>query len=256
MASKQPAAQQLWDIDCYQKQHSFVWQYGADLLELLSPQPGDHILDLGCGTGQLTQAIAQTGATVTGIDADAAMVATAQQHYPQLSFTVADARNFTVPQPVDSIFSNAVLHWVKPPEQAVQAIATALRDGGKFVAEFGGKGNVQRIIEAVETVRQTNHLSPWYFPSIGDYTHLLEQHGLEVTFAALVDRPTPLNEGAQGLANWLKMFGSSLLAGLNSDEVDTVIREVETRLQPGMYDGQQWHADYRRLRIVATKQSH
>ncbi|MBT9315429.1 class I SAM-dependent methyltransferase [Leptothoe spongobia] len=247
--------QQPWDTDRYQNQHSFVWHYGTALMDLLNPQPGEQILDLGCGTGQLTQALAETGAAVHGLDADVAMVATAQEKYPHLSFAVADARNFQVTQSVDSIFSNAVLHWVKPPEQAVQAIANALKPGGKFVAEFGGKGNVQKIVQAVETIRQRTNLSPWYFPSISEYTHLLESHGLEVTFAALIERPTPLNDGEQGLSNWLKMFGSSLFTGLSTDDTNAILHGVEDLLRPQLYDGNQWHADYRRLRLIAVKKS-
>ncbi|MEM6253351.1 MAG: methyltransferase domain-containing protein [Cyanobacteria bacterium P01_D01_bin.156] len=253
MASEKLVVQQSWNPDRYQNQHSFVWQYGAALLELLDPKAGESILDLGCGTGQLTQAIAQTGATVTGLDADATMIATAQQQYPHLSFRVADACTFTVSEKVDGIFSNAVLHWVRPPEKAVQAIAQAMKPGGKFVTEFGGKGNVQKIVNAVETVRQQRDLSPWYFPSIGEYTQLLEQHGLEVVFAALVDRSTLLNEGTQGLVNWLKMFGDALLAELSMHERDIVLKDVEDLLRPQLYDGRQWYADYRRLRIVAVK---
>ena len=241
-----------WDTDRYQNQHSFVWQYGAALLDLLGPQPGEHILDLGCGTGELTHALSQSGAIVSGVDADAAMVTVAQQQYPHLSFAVADARSFKLEQPVDAIFSNAVLHWIKPPEQAVQAVAAALKPGGRFVAEFGGKGNVGKIISAVETVRQQTELSPWYFPSISEYTCLLETHGFEVTFAALIDRPTPLNEGDQGLANWLKMFGGELLKGLEANA--PVLQDVEELLRSQLYDGNQWHADYRRLRFVAVKQ--
>ncbi|MEA5465206.1 class I SAM-dependent methyltransferase [Leptothoe sp. PORK10 BA2] len=244
-----------WDTERYQNQHSFVWQYGTALIDLLAPNPGDRILDLGCGTGELTHALAATGATVVGIDADPAMVARAQQQYPQLSFTVADATNFQVEQSVDGVFSNAVLHWVKPPEKAVEAIAHALKPGGKFVAEFGGKGNVQKIIGAVETVREQTSLNPWYFPSIGEYAQLLERQGMEVTFAVLIDRPTPLNEGDRGLANWLKMFGGGLLAGLTPDEAETVLRGVETLLRDQLYDGHQWIADYRRLRLVALKQA-
>ncbi|MEM8612990.1 MAG: methyltransferase domain-containing protein [Cyanobacteria bacterium P01_H01_bin.105] len=255
MASETLDPQQTWDTDRYQNQHSFVWQYGTALIDLLAPQPGEQILDLGCGTGQLTQALSQTGASVHGIDADVAMIAAAQKQYPHLSFAVAAAQNFAVAQPVDGIFSNATLHWVKPPEQAVQAIARALKPGGRFVAELGGKGNVQRIVEAVEAVRQRPDLSPWYFPSIGEYTHLLESHGLEVTFAGLLDRPTPLSDGDQGLANWLKMFGNALLVELSTQDRQTVIRDVEARLRSQLYDGSQWIADYRRLRLVAIKQS-
>lgn len=255
MTSETADVSQSWDTERYQDQHSFVWQYGAALIDLLSPKPGEHILDIGCGTGQLTHAIAETGAVVSGIDADAVMIATAQQQYPELSFTVADARNFNVKQPVDSIFSNAALHWIKPPEQVVQAVANALKPGGKFVAEFGGKGNVQTVVRAVETVRKQQNLSPWYFPSIGEYTHLLETYALEATFAVIFARPTPLNDGEQGLANWLRMFGDTLLAGLNADDVEVLLREVETLLRPQLYDGKQWVADYRRLRLMAVKQS-
>ena len=254
MASDTVHIQQIWDTKRYQTQHSFVWQYGAAVINLLNPQPGEHILDLGCGTGELTHALAETGAIVSGIDADAAMIAKAQQQYPQLTFSVADARDFKVEQAVDGIFSNAALHWVKPPEQAVQSVANALRPGGKFVAEFGGKGNVQTIVGAVETVRQQKNLNPWYFPSVGEYAYLLESYGLEVTVAALIDRPTPLNDGDRGLANWLKMFGSELFKGLSSGDMDAVRQKVEELLRSQLYDGNQWHADYRRLRLVAVKQ--
>ncbi len=254
MASDTIYPHQIWDTDRYQNQHSFVWQYGAALVDLLNPQPGERILDLGCGTGELTYALAETGAIVSGIDADAAMIAVAQQQFPQLSFSMADARNFKLEQPIEGIFSNAVLHWVKPPEQVVQSVANALKPGGKFVAEFGGKNNVQTILKAVETIRQRDNLNPWYFPSVGEYTHLLETYGLEVTFATLIDRPTPLNDGERGLENWLRMFGNELWAGLPIDQIETVIRRMEILLRPQMYDGSQWHADYRRLRLVAVRQ--
>ena len=255
MVSKPCQQPSSWDTDRYQQQHSYVWQYGTPLIDLLDPQPGEHILDLGCGTGQLTQTLAETGAIVHGIDADAAMIAAAQAQYPQLSFAIADARDFQLEQPVDSVFSNAALHWVKPPEQAVQAISRTLKPGGKFVAEFGGKGNVQKIVAAVETVRQQANLSPWYFPSISEYTHLLESHGLEVVFATLADRPTPLSEGEQGLANWIKMFGSQLLNGLGPDDMENTIHRVETLLRPQLYTDNQWSADYRRLRVVAIRRT-
>jgi len=70
-------------------------------------------LDLGCGTGQLTDKIATFGAEVRGIDHSPAMIEKARQNYPHLQFDIADARNFQVEQPLDAIFSNAVLHWIK-----------------------------------------------------------------------------------------------------------------------------------------------
>lgn len=62
-------ARTAWDTELYEAQHAFVWQLGAGLIEVLAPKPGERILDLGCGTGQLTHQIAERGADVLGVDA-------------------------------------------------------------------------------------------------------------------------------------------------------------------------------------------
>jgi trans-aconitate methyltransferase len=242
-----------WNATLYEDQHAFVWQYGENLIDLLAPQPGESILDLGCGTGQLTAKIAQTGATVQGMDADAAMIAKAQQNYPNLQFTQADARTFKVEAPVDAVFSNAVLHWVKEPDAAIQCAYKALKPGGRFVAEFGGKGNVRAITQALSNAHPS-YISPWYFPSVADYATRLEQQGFEVALATLRDRPTPLEDAEVGLANWLRMFANGLLNQLTLEQQSQVIASVEKQLKPTRYQEGTWNADYRRLRILAVKQ--
>jgi trans-aconitate 2-methyltransferase len=253
-------AKNFWNASLYEDKHSFVWQYGEDLLQLLNPQAGEFILDLGCGTGQLTQKIAEEfAAEVFGVDSSATMIEKAKQNYPHLHFEVADARNLQVKKPLDAVFSNAVLHWVKEPEAAIASIHQALKSGGRFVAEFGGKGNVQQIVEALchalaaIDISHPQTLSPWYFPSIGEYANLLEAQGFDVIYAVLFDRPTPLAEGETGMANWIRMFASNFLVGLSSDQQVQVIREVEKSLQGKLYHQGTWTADYRRIRIVATK---
>jgi trans-aconitate methyltransferase len=242
-----------WNATLYEDQHAFIWKYGASLIDLLAPQPGESILDLGCGTGQLTEQIAKTGAAVRGIDADAAMIAKAQQNYPDLQFAQADARNFQVDLPVDAVFSNAVLHWVKEPDAAIQCIHQALKPGGRFVAEFGGKGNVQAIEQALRHGHPA-YISPWYFPSVAEYATRLEQQGFEVVLATLRDRPTPLEGAEAGLANWLRMFANNLLDQLSLAQQNQVIASVEQHLKPSLYAEGAWTADYRRLCIIATKQ--
>jgi trans-aconitate methyltransferase len=242
-----------WNATLYEDQHAFIWQYGASLIDLLAPQPGESILDLGCGTGQLTEQIAKTGAAVRGIDADAVMIAKAQQNYPDLHFVQADARNFQVDPSVDAVFSNAVLHWVKEADAAIQCIYQALKPGGRFVAEFGGKGNVQSITQALSNAH-ASYVSPWYFPSVAEYATQLEQHGFEVVLATLRDRPTPLEGADAGLANWLRMFANNLLGQLSPAQQNQVIASVEQHLKPSLYAEGVWTADYRRLRIVAIKQ--
>jgi trans-aconitate methyltransferase len=241
-----------WNATLYEGQHAFVWQYGESLIELLAPQSGESILDLGCGTGQLTARMAQMGAAVSGIDADAAMIAKAQQNYPHLQFAQADARNFQVEALVDAVFSNAVLHWVKEPDRAIQCIYEALKPGGRFVAEFGGKGNVQAITGALLQTYPA-YASPWYFPSVADYATRLERQGFEVMLATLRDRPTPLEDGDAGLANWLRMFAYELLGELMPEQQNQVIAAVERQLKPVLYQEGRWIADYRRLRVLAIK---
>jgi trans-aconitate methyltransferase len=239
-----------WNAAAYQQQHSYVWQQAQSLITQLDAQVHEHILDLGCGTGQLTEQIAASGASVIGMDSDRAMIAQAQANYPHIIFQVADAANFQLPTPVDAVFSNATLHWVSPPEAAARCIAQALKPGGRFVAEFGGKGNVKTILTALENVSGKADLHPWYFPRLGEYAGLLEQSGFEVVFAHLFDRPTPLAEA--GLAGWLTMFGQRFFADLAADEWASMVAAVEAEASQLCQNGA-WIADYRRLRIVAIR---
>ena len=105
-----------WDAQLYSDKHGFVFAYGEGLLPLLAAQPGERILDLGCGTGQLTAKIAALGATVTGLDSSAPMLDQARASCPSIAFHQADARSFDLPEKgFDAVFSNAVLHWIHQP---------------------------------------------------------------------------------------------------------------------------------------------
>lgn len=252
-------SQNIWNAELYENKHSFVWQYGESLIEILAPKNGECILDLGCGTGQLTQQIAVAGAEVIGIDYAPSMIAQAQKNYPNLKFIVADARCFDLAQSFDAVFSNAALHWIKEPELVIKCIWQALKPGGRFVAEFGGKGNIQGTIQSiVEAISQAMPptfpivQSPWYFPSIGEYATLLEQQGFSVTYATLFERPTPL-EGEAGLANWIQMFGSHFLSGIPSAQQVEIIQKVEHNLKSKLYRDGTWFVDYQRIRVAAIK---
>lgn len=254
MTSKQ------WDAGHYNQSFSFIWQYGAGLLELLDPRPGERVLDLGCGTGHLTAEIASKGASVVGIDHSAEMIDAARKAYPELEFHQMDATDFSFDEPFDAVFSNAVLHWVKPPEAAVRSIRAALKPGGRLVAELGGHRNVDQVVRALvaELDRHgypdAGSRNPWYFPSIAEYTSLLEANGLEAVYARLYDRPTPLDGGEDGLAGWLAMFGDPFLSGVPAETLRSVIAAVAARLRPALFHDGTWYADYRRLQVVAKSQ--
>jgi trans-aconitate methyltransferase len=243
-----------WDPRRYQDQHSFVWQYGASLIELLQPRAGERILDIGCGTGQLTAEIARSGAQVVGLDNSLEMLDEARRNFPDIVFEQADAASFRFAQPFDAVFSNAALHWVKDHAAAAASIAGALRPGGRFVAECGGKGCIASVMDAMRAVigQRADELSPWNFPSIGEFAPLLERHGLEIGQAFLFDRPTPL-EGENGLEHWLRMFCRAYFRGLSAEETAQRIATLTARLRPTLYRDGVWTLDYRRLRIVASK---
>jgi SAM-dependent methyltransferase len=141
-----------WDAKQYQQRHSYVFEYGRAPLDLLAPQPGEKILDLGCGSGQLTAAIAEAGASVIGLDASPAMLIEARANFPGIDFRLGDAAEFSLDESVDAVFSNATLHWVKNADAAALCIARVLKPGGRFVAEFGGHGNIQSVVDALRAV--------------------------------------------------------------------------------------------------------
>ena len=148
--------------------------------------------------------------------------------------------------PVDAVFSNAVLHWVKNAAAAAGCIARALKPGGRLVAEFGGHGNIQSIVDAIREVLGPVE-TPWYYPSIGEYATLLEQHGLEPRQAWLIDRPTPL-DGEDGMEDWLAVFARDFV---EEPQRKQVFHAVAQKLRPTNYKAGVWTVDYRRLRIVA-----
>jgi SAM-dependent methyltransferase len=244
-----------WDPDDYDDDHGFVTEYGTDLVDALAPEPGERVLDLGCGTGHLTARAADAGATAVGVDAARSMVARAGHDHPDLPVVVGDARALPFDGAFDAAVSNAALHWIPEADQddALRSVHDALRPGGRFVAELGGTGNVAAIREAVAVeLRERGYepVEPWYFPTVGAYASRLEDAGFEVREARLFDRPTELEAGP---AAWLEMFGDELLAPVPAGERDAVVDAVESRLRSALYRDGTWVADYRRLRFLAVR---
>jgi trans-aconitate 2-methyltransferase len=160
----------------------------------------------------------------------------------------------------DAIFSNAALHWVRNQQGAIATIARALKPGGRFVFEMGGSGNIQQIWKAAVQalaemgVPNPERLSPWFYPTIGEYALMLEERGLTVTFAVLFDRPTPLEGGENGLRDWLEMFGMFASDVLQPTRRDELMKLIETLARPALFSDGVWTVDYKRLRMIAVKQ--
>jgi trans-aconitate methyltransferase len=245
-----------WDADRYQRQFGFVSGLADDLVELLGPRPGERVLDLGCGTGELAAAIAATGARVLAIDSDPAMVAAARRRLGKDLVVLADGHAFTLAEPVDAVFSNAALHWMPRPAEVIARVGAALRPGGRFVAELGGAGNIDAILDALGGAMAEAGLPapvcPWYFPTPAQYATLLEAGGFRVAMMEHFHRPTPLAGGPGGLADWLTMFGGQLTAAVPVAALAGVVARAGELAAPRLRDGDGWVADYWRLRFVAV----
>lgn len=247
-----------WDADHYDSKLSYVSDLGRSLMSLLQPKSGEYILDLGCGTGDLTHDIADYGAHVMGMDSSDTMIRQARQKYPKLDFVVGNGEEFAVTRPYDAVFSNAALHWMTHPRDVIHCVWEALASGGRFVAEFGGKGNVDTVIRALEQALAevgiaASARNPWYFPSIAEYTTLLEQQGFLTTYAIHFDRPTEMPDGDRGLEHWLNGFAHSYFRDLDHFTRTRVVQRTTDLTRPILYKGGQWHIDYRRLRVAAVK---
>ncbi len=248
-----------WNADLYDTKHSFVSMYGDHLLQLLAPKAGEKILDLGCGTGDLAKELSDSQVNVVGVDNSTNMVMQAKRKYPSIKFLVRDATDLGYHDEFDAVFSNATLHWIKSPKRALTCIHQSLQQGGRFIAEFGGHGNVQTITdEIIHQIKEAGfdyniEQFPWYFPTIVEYSSLMEQVGFRVTLAQHYDRPTPLY-GDNGLRNWIDMFGNAFFKGIAEDQKNDILTKIEHNLNPLLYKEGNWFADYKRIRVIGIKE--
>lgn len=242
-----------WNANRYKQHASFVSELALPVVALLAPQEGEKILDLGCGEGTLGLEIAKSGANVMAVDLSEEMVAQAQAN--GLEAQVMSATQMPFVEEFDAVFSNATLHWVKDSRLAIKNIANALKTGGRFVAEFGGHGNVHRIIEAMRAIFNRHPEYGkfddfWYFPTPEEYSTLLEQYGFEVEYIALIPRPTSIDD----IANWLVVFSNGITEHLTVEQTEVFRAEVREILKESIYSEQDgWVADYVRLRVKTIK---
>lgn len=250
--------QDQWNATLYDRNHQFVSQYGKGLVELLALQKDEHILDVGCGTGDLAATLTTAGANVIGIDLSDNMIETAKAKYPHVHFEQQDVTQLSYFDQFDAIFSNATLHWITTPEAAISSMYNALKKGGRLVVEFGGIHNVAHITTALidemkrAKIAYTEDQFPWYFPSIAQYSYLLEQAGFHVTFAEHFDRPTAL-DGEDGLRNWMDMFSHRFFDHVSTAQKEAIYVATIERLRPILMKQGVWYADYKRIRFVAYK---
>ncbi len=243
-----PASTSQWDAADYAAHGGFVPALGQAALELLDPQPGEHILDVGCGDGTLTLKIKEVGADVVGIDNSLSMIGAARAR--GLDARLMDAADLRFSEAFDAAFSNATLHWVLDKERAARAIWFALKPRGRFAGEMGGKGNLVRLRMALDDELVMRGYGPptfaanWY-PEVEEFVAVYEQAGFKDIDARLIERPTPLEHG---VAAWVTTFRSGWLdrSGVPHGERQSIAEAVAERVGSTV-------ADYVRLRFIMRK---
>jgi len=243
--------QQTWDPQRYRTEAGFVARLGEPLLELLAPQAGERVLDLGCGDGSLTQKLVAAGCEVVAIDSSAAQVAAARER--GLDARVADAQRLDFEHEFDAVFTNAALHWMPRQDAVVAGVRRALKAGGRFVGELGGAGNVASLVAALEAELDahgiaTAGLNPWTFPGAAAWRELLEHAGFGVEQLELFSRPTRFD---RDVADWLTLMAQSFLAPVPAAAREDFLAAVTARLRPALFRDGVWMLDYVRLRFAA-----
>lgn len=247
------SVEQSWSAASYGEHARFVSDLAGAVVEWLDPKSGECILDVGCGDGVLTADLARSGAIMTGVETSENFVTAAAARGLDVRLMSGEALTFD--REFDAVFSNAALHWMPDARAVVQGIHRALKPGGRFVAEFGGHGNVAAICTAMRAVAivrggDTAIANPWYFPAPAVYRALLESEGFEVKRIGLFPRPTPL---PTGMAEWLKLFRKPFFEQFAGEEEAALAETVEL-LEPALCDALgNWTADYVRLRVEAVK---
>jgi len=252
-------SEHTWDSSTYDRDFSFVAAYGETILGWLDPRPGERILDLGCGTGDLTARLVDSGAQVVGLDSDAAMAEAFRARLPTVPLVVHDAQQpwpvgAPMDRPFDAVFSNAALHWMPDAQAVAASMAHVLVPGGRLAVELGGVGNVAAVQGAAEQAAADLGVAPprWnrYYPTPAGYAGVLEAAGFEVRQLELADRPTRL-AGPEGLGDWLRLFGRGALAHLSGGEQQALVDRAVEVARPQLWSDGSWWADYRRLRVLA-----
>jgi SAM-dependent methyltransferase len=255
-------ANNAWDAAEYDSSFGFVTRHGDALVDVLEPQPGERVLDLGCGTGHHAAVIAARGATVVGMDLDESMLAKARQDHPGVRFVQADGTDFGlgdlgVDVRFDACLSNAALHWMTPQGSVLRNVRAALVEGGRFVAEMGGEGNIAALDAALLRALAEHGLAGIevpqnHFPTIGEQSGSLEAAGFRVERASWFRRPTPLESGSTP-ADWTQHFRATAWDQVPEPQRAAVASRVDQLAgAAGLWDAGRWVADYCRLRFVAV----
>ena len=240
-----------WDARTYDRTSEPQQSWAADVLARLQGiAEGATVLDVGCGSGRVTEALLERvpRGRVLAIDASADMVALARERLgDSAQVWCQDVLDLDLDAPVDVIFSTATLHWVRDHERLWPQLVRALRPGGTLEVQCGGAGNLARVRKAIEAVQphvapELAGWSPWEFATAEETEGRLRRAGFEQTRCWLEQRPThPQDMGA--------FVRTSILAA----HLERLPKSRRERFAAAVLERVRLPLDYVRLNISAVR---
>ena len=188
-----------WDARTYDRSSEPQQSWASDVLARLGGiAPDATVLDVGCGTGRVTEALLDLvpRGRVLAIDASADMVALARDRLGDpAEVWCQDVLDLDLDQPVDVIFSTATLHWVPDHDRLWSRLARAPRPGGALEVRCGGQGNIDGVRVAIdaaarEIAPELVDWSPWVFAGPQETERRLREAGFSESRCWLEERPT------------------------------------------------------------------
>jgi trans-aconitate 2-methyltransferase len=251
-----------WNPADYARNSQGQERWARELLPLLSLQPQESVLDVGCGDGRITAEIASLvpEGRVVGIDRSAEMIGFAAEHFPPQQFTnlrflQADASALPFDAEFDAVFSNAVLHWVLDHEPVLAGISRSLRPGGRCVLQMGGKGNAADVIRAFDACLGKAKPSsiPYGFHGAEEYRVWLRDAGLEPDSVELIEKDM-VHSSRAAFTGWLRTawLPYTSLPEKRQDDLLESVTECYLRAHPADRDGHV-HVRMIRLQVLAHK---
>ncbi|MDR0933967.1 MAG: methyltransferase domain-containing protein [Burkholderiaceae bacterium] len=246
--------QQTFEPELLETRARFITEFGMPVLELLEPKPGERILDVGCGHGAICEKLNAMGCITVGVDISSTMVDAAMKN--GVDARIMNAENMTFNEEFDAVYTNSAMHWMRHLDKVAGGVKRALKPGGRFVGEMGGKGSIANIIGAIRHVMsrhgiEMESVQSWYFPSISELSSIMEVAGLNIRSMELIERPTIL---PGDIRDWIKMFGRHYLNAWDVSEAEKFLNEVKAAAQGNMVNEKgEWIGDYKRLRFYALK---
>lgn len=256
-SSTNPAPPRDWDAATYDRVAAPQEEWARGVLERLPLRGDEVVLDAGSGSGRATRLLLERlpEGRVIGVDASPAMISLAREALDErVELITSDLLDLELAEPVDAIFSNATFHWITDHDRLFRRLHDALRPGGLLVAQCGGRGNVEKVVEIGRTVAALPRFSPhfagwerrWYFAEPTETEERLRAAGFADVRCWLESRPTRLSpeDARPYLASVCLGPHLDLLPGkLHSEFVDAV---RERMADPALFGYVRLNIDARR----------